>query len=108
METTKQEKMALAQEILNQLGGHRFVVMTGARHIFALDNGLCFKLPGTMTKNHVNYVKIELNSLDLYDVEFWNYRINRYEQKLIKRYEGVYSDMLVPLFKSNTGLEVSL
>lgn len=106
----REEKISLAQEILNQLGGHRFVVMTGARNISALDSGLCFKLPGTMTKNHVNYVKIELNSLDLYDVEFWNYRMKHYDvtKKLIARYDGVYNDMLVPLFKQNTGLEVTL
>ena len=84
------------------------MVMTGAKNIFALDAGLCFRLSGTMTKNHINYVKVELNSMDTYDVEFWNYRRDRYNQKLISRHEGIYNDMLQSLFKNNTGLEVSL
>jgi hypothetical protein len=108
METTKQEKIALAQEILNQLGGHKFVVMTGARSIFALDNGLCFKLAGTMTINHINYVKIMLNSMDTYDVELWNLRRDRYEPKLISEHRGVYNDMLQGLLRDKTGLAVSL
>ena len=61
--------MTIAKTILQQLGGNKFVVMTGAKSLCGGENYLSFRIPGTMTRDRINYVKITLNSMDLYDVE---------------------------------------
>ena len=96
----------VAIEILKQLGGNRFIAMTGARNFYATDNGMGFRLPGTMTKDRINFVKITLNGLDLYDLEFksiWGDKI-----KTVCTFEGAYNDMLQQIIESKTGLKLSL
>lgn len=39
------EDVAVGNAIFKQLGGNRFVAMTGAKHVFAIKGGLSFKLP---------------------------------------------------------------
>ena len=60
--------MEIAKTILQQLGGSgRLAMMTGANNFVALKNGVTFKI-----KNRkVNFIKITLNSRDLYDVYFY-------------------------------------
>ena len=58
----------IANTILNQLGGNRFVAMTGAKNFVALENGIRFKIG--RNKSKANTVKITVNGLDLYDIEF--------------------------------------
>jgi hypothetical protein len=97
------ENLELAKEILNQLGGHKFVVMTGARNIFACDNGLQFSFPGC-TKT--NKCRITLDVMDTYTVEF--YKIRGVNCNMIQEYEGVYNDMLQDIFTNTTGLNCTL
>ena len=110
MEKTIEEKMFIANEILKQLGGHKFVVMTGAKDIYALDSGVQMRLPGGggFCRNGINKVRITLNSLDLYDVEFLKVRKVRgswdYAVDTIAKHEGVYDDMLEDIFTQETGL----
>ena len=110
MERTREEKMAVANEIILQLGGSRFRAMTGAHTFLAHDDGLSFKVPRTMTRNHINYVKISLNEMDLYTVFFG---------KIVKRKAGyaidevavwsdVYNDGLQAAFSKETGLDTHL
>jgi len=82
--------------------------MTGARNIFANDSGVSFSLPGSggFCKNGINHVKIDLTSLDLYDMKFSRIRGNRCT--VISTREGVYDDMLQDIFKTETGLNTSL
>ncbi len=64
--------METAKTILAQLGGNKFLAMTGANTLGWSKDGLSFKLPtkSEYTKNGINYIRVRLNSLDLYDVEY--------------------------------------
>ena len=100
--------MSVAETILAQLGGRRFIVMTGAKNLMShtADNALSFRIPGTMTKDRINYVKITLTPDDLYTMEFGKIRGTTY--RVIETVEGVYCDMLRDIFTDKTGLETSL
>jgi len=97
--------MTVAAQIIEQLGGGRFLAMTGAKMLVDLGNGLQFKLP-KFAALKINCVRIILNADDLYDVEFFNIRgIN---VKSIKKDSGVYAEDLRRFFTEATGLETSL
>lgn len=96
----------VAQTILQQLGGRRFQMMTGAKNFLNLKNGLSFRIPATMTKQKINYVKIELNGLDLYDLEFG--RIWKLDYKKIKTLENIGAEQLQQVFTQVTGLDTRL
>ena len=104
MTTKRQVKMEVAQTILNQLGGNRFIVMTGAKNFVAGDYTLTFRIP--KAKQSINMVKIYLNGLDLYDVTF--YRVRGVDVKEIKKVDGLYFDMLQETFTEVTGLYTNL
>src|SRR5580698_10794847 len=97
-----------ADVILSQLGGRRFIAMTGAKHLFS-DNGgqaLVFQLPARFAKDGINAVKITLDPTDTYSVEFKKIGTarNGYKCTVVKAFEGVYNDQLRPIFESTTGL----
>ena len=58
----------IATTIYNQLGGHKFVVMTGAKNMVAIENGLRFNIGQNGSK--VNTVKVILNGDDTYTMQF--------------------------------------
>lgn len=58
----------IATTIYNQLGGHKFVVMTGAKNMVAIENGLRFNIGQNGSK--ANTVKVILNSDDTYTMQF--------------------------------------
>ena len=58
-------------------------------------------------KTNANWMKIELNMLDLYDVTFAK-MTNKFEMKSVKTYDNVYNDTLVSLFESHTGMYTTL
>ena len=98
------ESKLVAIEIIKQLGGNRLKAMTGARDFVSSPNSLSFKLPSRLAKNGINYIKVTLNSMDTYDVQFkkiWNMNITE-----ISSYENIYNDGLVDLFIRETGLNL--
>ncbi len=108
MERTREEQIAIANEIIRQLGGNKFRAMTGARDFMATENGLGFKLPGGggFCRSGINFVKIALTSLDLYDMEFKRIRGTNITE--ISRHDGIYNDMLQEIFTAETGLDTHL
>lgn len=98
--------MTIAQTILAQLGGNKFIAMTGAKNLADLGNGLQFKLPSNFAKNKINCVSIKLNEMDLYDVKFFN--IRGVNLKTIAVCEDVYSEDLQNIFTDHTGLDTHL
>ena len=96
--------MTIARTILDQLGGHKFRVMTGAKNFADHGNALSMKL-GRNSSNS-NYLKVSLNSMDLYDVHFS--KVTKFEEKSVKEYNNVYADSLVELFESHTGMYTKL
>jgi hypothetical protein len=99
----------IAQTILSQLGGNKFRVMTGAKHFIDNGQGLSFQLPRS-AKDGIKAVRIILNGLDTYDVEFLKLGTarNGYKNTTIKELSNVYADQLTSVFESATGLATSL
>lgn len=100
------ESKQVAITILQQLGGNKLIAMTGARNFVSSPDSLGFKLPSRSAKKGINFVKVTLNVMDTYDVEFkkiWNFKITD-----ISEHKGIYDDMLQPLFVEETGLNVVL
>ena len=109
---TKEENQRfqeVAKTILGQLGGNKFVVMTGAKDI-AFDSGkedqgaIQFKIGRNSSK--ANIVRVELRGDDTYTMKFFQFR--KMELKELKVYEGVYCDKLRDIFTDYTGLYTSL
>ena len=96
----------IATEIFNQLGGKSFIAMTGARNFCCDSNSLGFMLSSTMTKDRINFIKITLNVMDTYDIEFKNLRAGVIKE--VSHIEGVYNDMLKSIIEDKTGLRLSL
>jgi len=96
--------MTVAQTILAQLGGNKFIAMTGAKGFVGGADYLMFTIP--KAKNGINKVRIKLNANDLYDVEYG--RIRKLEYKVIEADAGIYDDMLQVCFTKATGLDTHL
>ena len=93
-----------AGETLKQLGGNKFIAMTGAKNFAVGPKGMGFKI-GRNSKS-INYVRIDLKSNDLYDMEF--IRLRKSQIKVVKRVTGVYNDQLQKMFTKYTGMYTSL
>lgn len=96
----------VATTILSQLGADRFRIMTGARNFLAYPDGLVFSLPGNMTKDRINRVRVRLMPSDTYTVEFL--RVWKNQVKTIHVSEDIYFDMLQEVFERHTGLATKL
>lgn len=93
----------VAEIILSQIGGMgRVKMMTGGYNFVALKNGVSFRI-----KNRgANFIKITLNSRDLYDVEIG--RIFNYKYKIVKTFDDVYFDQLYEVLYEGTGMYFKL
>ena len=94
----------VAQEILRQLGGAEFTLMTGACNLCADANSLRLSL--TDAKDGINKVHIVLEPSDTYTVRF--YRIRGANMLLVSEHTDMYFDQLQDLFEQCTGLLVTL
>ena len=103
----KEEKLNewRAEEVLQQLGGRKFIAMTGAKNFVKDDKAksITFKIP--RAKDGITHVMITLNSSDTYTINFLSIRGNNIKQKPVK---GVYNDQLQSVFTQYTGLYTSL
>ena len=105
MRNNLESDMSVATTILNQLGGNKFRVMTGAKNFMDHGNALSMRI-GRISSNS-NYLKITLNDSDLYDVRFS--KVTKMgEEKSVREFNDVYNDMLVEIFESHTGMYTSL
>lgn len=108
--------MEIASTILEQLGGNKFLAMTGARDLIADGNTLRMTLPKNMSK--ANRLSITLDADDTYTVRFYRFTAGRFNPKTLKFTEekvqevktshGIYWDMLQDLFTSVTGMYTHL
>jgi hypothetical protein len=97
--------LTIAKTILEQLGGNRFVLMTGAKNMAGSSDSLSFKLPSNPKK--VTHVMIKYDEArDLYNMKFMN--IRGVNVKYLAEHEGVYFDMLQDLFTQETGFYTKL
>ena len=95
----------IAHTIYRQLGGNRFRVLTGAKNMVSHEFALSMKIG--RNKTNANFMVVELNGLDLYDVTFAKLT-KMGEMKSVKTYDNVYNDMLVSIFESHTGMYTTL
>ena len=100
--------MEVAKTILQQLGGNKFIVMTGAKNFTGSPDALSFKLPGGggFCKDGINAVRIALTPADDYNIDFM--RVRGMTVKTIKKDDGIYFDQLQEVFTEATGLRTSL
>jgi hypothetical protein len=96
-----------AEEVLHQLGGRKFIAMTGASSFVKDDKNksIYFKIGGG-AKGGINYIRITLTSMDLYDVEFLKLRGGN--MKVVATAERIYNDQLQSIFTKYTGMRTSL
>ena len=97
----------VAKIILQQIGGSRFLTMTGSRDLINLGNGLRMSL--SRNKTSANRLEIIYDEgADLYNLRFYRQSFSKktfeVKTKDIKTYEGVYFDMLEEIFTDVTGL----
>lgn len=91
-------------EVIAQLGGGRFIAMTGAKDFFLGPKGMVFKIG--RNSNGINYVRISLNFMDTYDIQFL--QVRKFKEKVKSEAKGVYADMIRDVFEQHTGLRTSL
>ena len=97
----------VAATILAQLGGRRFLAMTGAKSLVGSATSLKFTLPrhGGLK---INTVIVTLTAADDYTVEFCRWLPRTLELKTFAKVENVYCDNLRTVFEGETGLATSL
>ena len=123
---TAEQKIQIGnyKDIYTQLGGNKFVVMTGSKikYYGYDDKGYVF-LMVELSKNQsrAKYLKIQLNWKDLYDLEFsrikrtltplakeLNIKVYDEEQVIVTKMDDVYGEDLQGMFSQVTGLSTRL
>ena len=101
-----ENNLEVANEILKQLGGDRFAMMTGAKNFAGGHDYLSFKIPSN-NKKRVSHVIVRYNAgQDLYEMKFLAVRgINTKE---VVSFEGVFCDQLQSIFTEVTGFYTKL
>lgn len=97
----------IANTILAQLGGNKFIAMTGAFHLLAITQGLSLKFKGN---KKANYMTVELQADDTYTVIFKHLKTINYMPvvKDVASFERVYAEQLQDIFTQITGLATHL
>ena len=98
----------VAQTILAQLGGNRFLAMTGAKDLVGGSDILRFRLPRGAAKDGITHVSVRLDGNDEYMIEAGKYNAKRLEVVRVKRADGVQAAALRETFTAMTGLHTSL
>jgi hypothetical protein len=93
-----------AEIILQQLGGGRFIAMTGAKNLISDKNMLRFRVPHAA--NGINMVEVTLDPSDTYTMKFM--RVRGMDAKVVKEIEGVYGDNIQQIFTDATKLHTRL
>lgn len=100
--------MSVTNTIFTQLGGNRFVAMTGARNFTSTKNALTFKI--TRALNKITHVEIALTADDTYRMIFYNCRCtkNGIKREVVRAFTQVYCNQLQGIFTEETGLYTRL
>lgn len=96
--------LQVAKTILEQLGGNRFIAMTGAYNLSYDKNCLIFKIGSNEKK--IKAIRIMLDASDTYTMTF--FRQNKFDVSVASEFKDVYFDQLQDIFTVETGLLTSL
>jgi hypothetical protein len=99
--TTAMTNQEIAKTIISQLGGNRFVAMTGAKNIMVDGEGVSFWIP---LSNGINRVNVTLDCNDTYRVTFSKWNARKLCNVIVYTVANVYCDQLAPIFENQTGL----
>ena len=109
--------MTTAAIILEQLGGNKFVVMTGSHHFVSDGNTLRMQL--RRNRSGANRLSITLDrGSDTYTMRFFYYRAGKINikngrfiqevEREVTQYAGVYAEDLCRIFEAVTGMATHL
>lgn len=104
--STTTRQFTPADETLKQLGGNKFIAMTGAKNLYTADKGLTLSMHLTKNKLKAKYLQITLDeSTDTYKMVFSTIKTVNGNPEFIDLliHERVYNDMLVDLYRKATG-----
>lgn len=99
---------SIAQTILTQLGGSRFIAMTGAKNLLNGGDYLQFDLPRGFATNKANKCRVTLNASDTYTLTFYKWNARKLELTVISEAPDLYADNLRSAFTNATGLDCTL
>ena len=109
--------MNVANTILQQMGGNKFIAMTGSHHFLSDGNTLRMQLVKNMSKANRLYITLD-EATDLYTMRFFKYTAGRLNRKTyewsadkteeVKEYTGIYADQMQQIFTEVTGLYTHL
>ncbi len=109
--------MTTATIILEQLGGNKFIVMTGSHHLVA--DGDTLRMQLRRNRSGANRLFITLDKgTDTYTMRFFYYRPGRIDikngrsikevEREITQYAGAHTEDLCRIFENVTGLATHL
>lgn len=93
---------SVATTILQQLGGNKFLAMTGAKNLLSSADSLQFRLPSVGRKGEPNALRITLKASDTYEIKA--YRVRGLNCDLLNTHDDVYAENLRETFELITGL----
>lgn len=96
----------VANTILAQLGGSRFIAMTGAKNLLYGASELQMQI-GRNAKR-VTHVRIHLAADDTYTVDFYRVAKRGLKVDTLSAHSMIYCDQLQELFTRETGMHTSL
>jgi hypothetical protein len=99
----------VARTILEQLGGNKFIVMTGAKSFVQTDRALYMIIPMGPGRGRRMF-RVELADNDTYRVRLSRLRPGKRQPEVetIAAQDDVYCDMLAAVFERMTGLRTRL
>lgn len=108
--------MGISEVILEQLGGKRFLAMTGTRGLLADGNTLRMTL--AKNESRANRLYITLDANDTYTMRFFCYTADKLNKETmawadeiideVAEYKNVFADDLRRIFSLATGLDTRL
>lgn len=105
-ETTTTQNATIANTILQQLGGGRFVAMTGSNGFLFGDSMLQFRV--RRNQSRANRCLITLDASDTYTVKFCRITGRGLKVEIVAEQSDVYAEMLEPVFERVTGFATRL
>lgn len=115
--TTKMNQPEVSQDkqvagvILKQLGGNKFLAMTGATHLVCgKDEKGQYMMGCKLRRNKAGaqYMRISLTVMDTYEMQFVKFNSKTGEKKIVQDLSGIYNDTLQETYTRITGQNTHL
>ena len=95
-----------AETLLQQLGGRKFIAMTGAKDLMVDRENKSLHMKIGRNSKGINHLKITYMPDDTYTMDFG--RIRKLDYKVVRSISGVYAEALQDVFTEVTGMYTSL